>query len=158
MKIAHLKYVTLSTAFAALSLVGLAHAESVEEKLVIQGKKLHDYAAEKGFVLTKVMSRDRSLGEGGADTVKLDELPSIFNYVAVGVCDADCGGLGLTVNKKFGIDEPEVFVEDIDGTDTPIIEFFVAPFSEHTLTISMMSCSTLICGYGVDFYLVGKTK
>lgn len=153
---------TLSTAIgfclSALLVAAPATAFDVEEKLEIESQKLQKYAAEKGFILTKVMSRDRSLGEGGADNIKLDELSSIANYIAIGVCDSDCSGLGLTINKKVGIDDPTTLTEDIDGGETPIIEFFVSPFSEHTMTVSMMSCSTLICGYGVDIYRTQKAQ
>ena len=153
---------TLSTAFgfclSALLIAAPATAFDVEEKLEIKSQKLQKYAAEKGFILTKVMSRDRSLGEGGSDTIKLDDLSSIANYIAIGVCDSDCSGLGLSVQRTVGIEEPEVLTEDVDGAETPIIEFFVAPFNEHTMTVSMMSCSTLICGYGVDIYRTQKAQ
>ena len=155
-------YNTISTMLAlgvlAISAAAPAAAFDVEEKLQIQGEKLEKYAAEKGLVLTKVMSKDRSLGEGGADTVKLDDLRSIYNYVAIGVCDSDCDGVGLTVRRTVGIDDPEILTEDVSGTATPVVEFFVAPFSPHEMTISMMSCSTFICGYGVDIYRTEKIE
>lgn len=154
-----LKFLALLTCMIALPLSGMTYAQSVEEKLATYEQKLMKLAADKGYKFTKITRKERSLGEGGKDIKKLDDLEMVSTYFVIGACDEDCSGLGLSIQQSVLLDgTSQTVVENMTGTDMPIVEFLHNPFGDYTLEISMLSCSTLICGYGVDIYKTDKIQ
>lgn len=155
----YLKYLILFSVIVALGLPGQAHAQSVDEKLANIEQNLMKIADEKGFKLTKITRKERALGEGGEELKKLDDLPIALTYLAIGACDNDCSGLGLSIEQSVLLDgTSQTVVEDMSGKTAPSVEFFLNPFGDFKLKISMLSCSTLICDYGVDIYQVDKVQ
>ncbi len=154
-----LKRGSLFAAFTAIFLSGVSVAQSVEDKLATYEQNLMKIADEKGFKLTKITRKERALGEGGEEFKKLDDLPIALTYLAIGACDDDCSGLGLSIEQSVFLDDSsKTVVEDMSGKTAPSVEFFLNPFGDFALKISMLSCSTLICDYGVDIYQVDNVR
>lgn len=153
-----LQYMFVIFIFTVFLTGNIAAAQSVEDQLLMREQNLMAYAEENSITLTKVFHKDRSLGEGGVDTAKLDDLRSITNFIVVGACDGDCSGLGLKVEKAVYGGEPEIKAEDMSGDKLPRISFLKQPFAKHKLSITMLSCKALICEYGVDIYQIDKVN
>lgn len=143
----------------AKSLYGSAYAQSVEDQLAQYERNLIAEASSNGLEVQKIVRLERSLGEGGEDTRKLEDLPTIGDFVAIGVCDEDCDGLGLVVKRDALVSgKIETLADDLSGTDTPVVQFATDPFSPHSIEISVLSCTTLICGYAVDIHQLKRPE
>lgn len=71
-----------------------------------------------------------------------------FTYALVGVCDEDCSDLDLTLFDGAGT----LVVEDTEIDDAPVVEFTVTRSGSFTLDVTMYTCTTEPCYYGVALF------
>jgi hypothetical protein len=76
------------------------------------------------------------------------ELSGGYDYIAIGVCDGDCGDLDLVLYD----DDDNRLENDIGGDDVPIIAGYVKYDSTYYLEVIMVHCRTATCAYGVALY------
>jgi hypothetical protein len=74
--------------------------------------------------------------------------PVATRLAAVGVCDQDCGGLGLIVGDDRGYD----LGADRSGGTTPLVEFTPRMVARHTARIYMDRCQVSPCRFGIRVY------
>lgn len=148
------QFLMLSFSLAGLSFA-TASAQSVDAQLRTIERQAAEQARQTGVSAVKVLSDQRLVMRGSDTRIELEELEGFKNYLIVGVCDEKCNGLGLTV-ESVSITSPkdvEIEAQDISGTDMPVLELFIVPLTTtYTLNVSMLSCETLLCEYGVDIY------
>lgn len=74
--------------------------------------------------------------------------PLSGRLAVVGVCDADCGRLGLIIGDDRGYD----LGADRSAGTTPVVEFVPRSSGTHTARIFMDGCQVSPCRYGLRVY------
>jgi hypothetical protein len=92
--------------------------------------------------------RASALSEGGTETFTLQLNPG-RDYVFVGVCDADCSDMDLSLTDSRGNELASDYAVD----DTPVIRFSTPRAVPNArLTVSMAACSVPPCYYQVGSF------
>lgn len=108
-------------------------------------------AREQGYAPnTSLFSQGSLIGLlNGEGMVALEvDLRAGKEYLVVGSCDGDCDDLDLLVRDA----RDETLDDDMLDDDTPVLIFTANNSGPHTLIISMASCSTNSCYFGVRFF------
>jgi hypothetical protein len=74
--------------------------------------------------------------------------PVSTRLAIVGVCDADCGALGIIVGDDRGYD----LGADRSGGTTPMVDFVVRVPGRHTARVLMDRCQMSPCRFGIRVY------
>ncbi len=85
---------------------------------------------------------------GGGQTSLTIPAPVASRLAIVGVCDADCGGLGLIVGDDRGYD----LGADRSGGTAPMVEFTARLAAKHTARVLMERCQVSPCRFGIRVY------
>lgn len=73
---------------------------------------------------------------------------SDVEYVVIGMCDADCADLDLTIYDG----EDEEVAADIEVDDYPVLRFTPTDDGVWTIQVSMVDCDADTCVFGVQGY------
>ena len=87
------------------------------------------------------------LGANSSETVELD-LTGGVSYRIIGLCDSDCSDLDLRVTDASGND----VAKDVATDDFPVVSFTPVKGGVHTVRVTMASCRTDTCGWGVQAF------
>ena len=69
-------------------------------------------------------------------------------YAVVGVCDLDCDDLDMVIKAPDG----SIVGRDLATDDTPVVEFVAQESGVYTVAVSMASCKTSKCVFGVSSF------
>jgi hypothetical protein len=78
-------------------------------------------------------------------------LPAGANVVVVGVCDDDCGGLGLVVSNRTGYE----LAADRGVGNVPLVRVTPETAGMYRVKVSMQSCRISPCRYGIAVWRKG---
>jgi hypothetical protein len=92
--------------------------------------------------------RASALNGGDSQTFTL-QLNAGRQYVFVGVCDADCSDMDLTLRDSAG----NILSQDVAMDDTPVVRYSArSAVPNARLTVTMASCSVDPCFYQVGSF------
>ena len=119
----------------------------LEEQLTAVGNTV----AENGYRPdSRAFKTDMIVGilPAGGDVGLEIDLEFGVDYMIVGVCDADCSDLDLTLSDIAG---NELFKDELED-DAPILSFTAPAGGAHSLWVSMYACSVDPCSFGYKVY------
>lgn len=132
-------------ALAALALFVTAASAEAQWEEQVRRLITRDAAAlaSEGFTLTRdIITGSLDDDERGTHTINLREDEE---YVIVGECDEDCSDLDL-----FLYDENDNLIDsDVEMDDYPIVRVTPAWTGRFRVRVSMATCSTEPCWYGL---------
>jgi hypothetical protein len=91
------------------------------------------------------------MGARAQKTVPVD-LEAGRSYRFIGVCDTDCSDLDFRLYDEGGT----LVDSDVEDDDVPIVDVTPARAGTYRLGVTMASCSTSSCGWGVAVYGSGS--
>lgn len=149
-----MRVLLLALACAAL-LPAAASAQTHRNTILRQLDAVVAQQRARGFTVdARVLGGGTVVGLLPAQGLVMLELPlrAGAQYFIVGGCDADCDDLDL---RAVGRDVRTVLDEDVGDDDVPVISFTARETGPHLLTVSMASCKTDLCYFGVRVFSRG---
>jgi hypothetical protein len=111
-----------------------------------QLNRFSDVLSDKGYRMTHDV-RHGSLGDDQTDSFSL-ELVEGRSYALLGVCDEDCTDLDLRVLD----DDGNEIDADVETDDYPVVEVRPRRTAQFRVRVTMATCSTSPCFYGVGVF------
>ena len=138
---------TAAIAAAALLLPATAHSQGNWQQVVSsQISRAAGFFGERGYERTHDIYNG-SLADHESESMTLN-LHAGTTYALIGVCDQDCTDIDLRLYDSDG-DEVD---SDLKTDDKPIVQVAPHVTGEYRVKVTMASCSTSPCFYGVGVY------
>lgn len=139
-------------AAALLSAAAPARAQTHRNTILRQLDAVVPQQRARGFAPdARVLGGGTVVGLLPADGYVLLEIPlrAGAQYFIIAGCDADCDDLDL---RALGTNGRTVLDEDVGDDDVPVVSFTARETGPHLLTVSMASCRTELCYFGVRVF------
>ena len=131
---------------ALLATVAAAQDSRWQRQVSTQLSRYSDVLSDKGYARTHEIKQG-SLDDDESEYITL-ELDAGRSYALLGVCDEDCSDLDL---RLYDADGNELD-SDIETDDYPVVEVRPVRSARFRVKVSMATCSTSPCFYGVAVY------
>jgi hypothetical protein len=145
----------LACAAALVSAAAPARAQTHRNTILRQLDAVTAQQRARGFVPdARVLNGGTQIGLLPADGLVMLEVPlrAGARYFVIGGCDSDCDDLDL---RAVGRDARTALDEDVGDDDVPVLSFTARETGPHLLTVSMASCKTDLCYFGVRVFSSG---
>jgi hypothetical protein len=145
----------LVLACAAALLPAAAHAQTHRNTVLRQLDAVVAQQRARGFTPdARVLGGGTQIGLLPDDGVVMLEIPlrAGAQYFIIAGCDSDCDDLDL---RAVGRDARTALDEDVGDDDVPVLSFTARETGPHLLTVSMASCGTELCYFGVRVFSRG---